>query len=67
MADKYQGFFTNALRALKKKSRKIYNTRNHINGENFKLYQVSAWNSHGKYDFSITQISREYLGEVVKR
>ena len=30
-------------------------------------YKVLAWNSHKKYDFCNTQISREYLGELVKR
>ena len=32
-------------------SRKIYNDRNHIYGESFRL-KVSAWNSHKKYEFS---------------
>ena len=49
---------------------KIYNARNHIYDENFKLklctcagytYKVSAWNSHKNYDFCNTQISRETL------
>ena len=29
-------------------------------------YKVSAWNSHKKYDFCNTQISREHFGELMK-
>ena len=29
-------------------------------------HKVSAWNFHKKYDFCNTQISREYLGELMK-
>ena len=75
------GCFTNILWAVKNNLTEIYNARNHIYGENFKLklcmcaqkygvghtYKVSAWNSQ-KYDFCNTQIFflTEYSGELTK-
>ena len=71
------GCFTNVSRALQNNLAKIYNARNNIYAENFKLklctrgfghtYKFSAWNSHKKHDFCNTHMSREYFEEHAKR
>ena len=65
------GCFTNVSRALQNNLVKRYNARNHIYGENFTMLwahvQISAWNSHKKYDICNTQILREYFEELTKR
>ena len=73
--------FTNVSRALQNNFAKIYNARNNIYAENFKLktnlymcpkhgfghtYKISAGNSHKKYNISNIQILREYFGELAK-
>ena len=68
--------FTNVSQALQNNITKINNARNHIYGENSTLklcacafghmYKVTAWNSHKKYNFGNTQISRENVGELAK-
>ena len=75
------GFITNVARALQNNLAKIYNARNHIYGENFKLKlcacaQSMALGTRTKFQLEIfirsttsanTQISKEYFGELVKR
>ena len=68
------GYFTNILRTLQDNLVKIYNARNHIYGENFKLklctcaqshahtYKVSAWNPH-QSTISATHKFRENILE----
>ena len=45
-------------KAIQINTAKIYNSQNHIYGENIKL-KLSPWNFHQKYDFCNTQISKE--------
>ena len=62
------GCFTNVSRALQNNLAKIYNARNNIYAENFKLKPLYVCPiSHKKYDINNIQISREYFGELAKR
>ena len=64
------GCFTNISQALQSNLTKICNAIIYIYVENFKLklctHKLSSWNSHKKYNFCNTQISREYFQELVK-
>ena len=72
MAAEVEDWFINASLVFQNNLTKIYNARNHIYGENFKLklctcaqsmafgtHRVSAWNFHKKYEFCNAHISRE--------